>query len=134
MEWYRTGAILQDRGRSTPYRSSPAALSELRREGDARHSRLEERVEIGEGGMAMEHVAKFGSWGELYVMLGTSSAALIGLLFVATSLHVKEIVNNSIYRTLARSGSIYLLVTLAIAASVLTPQPAYPLGIEIAVL
>ena len=81
----------------------------------------------------MEHVAKLGSWGELYVMLGTSSAALIGLLFVATSLHVEEIVNNTIYRTLARSSSIYLLVTLAEAACVLTPQPVYALGIEIAV-
>ena len=82
----------------------------------------------------MEHVAKLGSWGELYVMLGTSSAALIGLLFVATSLHVEEIVNNSIYRTLARSGSIYLLVTLAVAACVLTPQPIHALGLEAAVL
>jgi hypothetical protein len=25
----------------------------------------------------MEHAARIGSWGELYVMLGTSSAALI---------------------------------------------------------
>jgi hypothetical protein len=82
----------------------------------------------------MEHVARLGSWGELYVMLGTSSAALIGLLFVATSLHVEEIVNNTIYRTLARSSSIYLLATLAEAACVLTPQPEYALGIEIAAL
>jgi hypothetical protein len=82
----------------------------------------------------MEHVAKFGTWGELYVMLGTSSAALIGLLFVATSLHVEEIVNNAVYRTLARSSSIYLLATLAVAACVLTPQPAHALGIEIVAL
>jgi hypothetical protein len=82
----------------------------------------------------MEHAARIGSWGELYVMLGTSSAALIGLLFVATSLHVQEIVANAIYRTLARSSSMYLLATLAEAACVLTPQPAHALGIEIAVL
>jgi hypothetical protein len=82
----------------------------------------------------MSHPANIGSWGELYVMLGTSSAALIGLLFVATSLHVEEIVNNTIYRTLARSSSIYLLATLAEAACVLAPQPAHTLGIEIAVL
>ena len=82
----------------------------------------------------MEQVARFGSWGELYVMLGTSSAALIGLLFVATSLHVDEIVNNAIYRTLARSSSMYLLATLAEAACILTPQPPHVLGVEITVL
>lgn len=82
----------------------------------------------------MENIVKLGSWGELYVMLGTSSAALIGLLFVATSLHVGEIVNNPIYRTLARSSSIYLLATLAVAACILTPQPMHALGIEIIVL
>src|SRR5262249_9922252 len=38
------------------------------------------------------------AWHELYVMLGTSSAALIGLLFVATSLHLREIANQDIYR------------------------------------
>lgn len=82
----------------------------------------------------MEHLGEVGSWGELYVMLGTSSAALIGLLFVATSLHVEEIVNNAIYRTLARSSSIYLLVTLAQAACILTPQPVRALGFEVLVL
>lgn len=81
----------------------------------------------------MEHAARIGSWGELYVMLGTSSAALIGLLFVATSLHVEEIVTNAIYRQLARSSSMYLLTTLAEAACVLTPQPANVLGVEIIV-
>jgi len=82
----------------------------------------------------MGHVAKVGSWGELYVMLRTSSAALIGLLFVATSLHLEEIVNNAIYRTLARSSSIYLLVTLVEAACILTPQPVRALGFEIIAL
>jgi hypothetical protein len=82
----------------------------------------------------MEHATKFGSWGELYVMLGTSSAALIGLLFVATSLHLAEIVSNAIYRTLARSSSIYLLITLVEAACILTPQPLHALGFEIVVI
>ena len=82
----------------------------------------------------MDHAAQLGSWGELYVMLGTSSAAPIGLLFVATSLHLQEIVNNSIYRALARSSSIYLLVTLAVAACVLAPQPTRTPGWEIVVL
>jgi hypothetical protein len=42
------------------------------------------------------------SWRDLYLMLGTSSAALIGLLFVATSLHLAEIANEEIYRLRAQ--------------------------------
>ena len=40
-------------------------------------------------------------WRDLYVMIGTSSAALIGLLYIVTSLHLNEIVNNVVYRTRA---------------------------------
>lgn len=36
-------------------------------------------------------------WRELYVMLGTSSAALIGLFFIATSLHIGEVVSNPVF-------------------------------------
>jgi hypothetical protein len=31
------------------------------------------------------------AWRDLYVMLGTSSAALIGLLFIATPMHLGEV-------------------------------------------
>ena len=37
-------------------------------------------------------------WRDLYVMLGTSSAALIGLLFVVTSLHLNEVMNKPVFR------------------------------------
>jgi hypothetical protein len=70
-------------------------------------------------------------WHDLYVMLGTSSATLLGLLYVVTSLHLDEIVNNPIFRTRARSNSIYLLITLAEAVAVLTPQPFISLGVEV---
>ena len=42
----------------------------------------------------MESAEPIQVWHDLYVMLGTSSAALLGLIFVATSLHLDEIVNN----------------------------------------
>jgi hypothetical protein len=71
-------------------------------------------------------------WRDLYVMLGTSSAALIGLLYVVTSLHLEEIVNNEAYRTRARSNSIFLLITLVQAVLILTPQPISWLGVELA--
>jgi hypothetical protein len=73
-------------------------------------------------------------WRDLYVMLGTSSAALIGLLYVVTSLHLEEIVSNEAYRIRARSNSIFLIITLVEAALILTPQPAMALGTELTML
>lgn len=70
-------------------------------------------------------------WRELYVMLGTSSAALLGLLFVVTSLHLDEIINNMTYRLRARNNMFYLLVMLGEAALILTPQKMTVLGAEL---
>jgi len=79
----------------------------------------------------MDHIE---AWRDLFVMLGTSSAALIGLLYVVTSLHLDEIINNPASRRHARSNSLYLIITVVDAALVLTPQPGLFLGIELAVL
>src|SRR5579863_8914116 len=70
------------------------------------------------------------SWRDLYLMLGTSSAALIGLLFVATSLHLAEIANEDIYRLRSQYTTLILLSTLLVATAVLMPQPIRILGIE----
>jgi hypothetical protein len=70
-------------------------------------------------------------WHNLYVMLGTSSAALIGLLFVATSLHLREIVNDAVYKLRAQYTTLILLGTLLQATVILTPQPAQILGAEL---
>jgi hypothetical protein len=43
-------------------------------------------------------------------MLGSPSAALIGLLFIAASLHVKEVVNNPVYYRRAFNKTCYLLI------------------------
>ncbi len=82
----------------------------------------------------MEHSEKLGSWGELYVMLGTSSAALIGLLFVSASLHLREIVSDDIYKIRAQDTTLLLVATLVQAAFILTPQPIHILGIELLVV
>lgn len=79
----------------------------------------------------MEQVEKFGSWGELYVMLGTSSAALIGLLFVASSLHLKELLDKQVLRTRSRNLTLHLTAMLVQATAILTPQPLRFLGMEI---
>jgi hypothetical protein len=67
-------------------------------------------------------------------MLGTSSAALIGLLFVATSLHLAEIANEEIYRLRAQYTALILLSTLLQATAVLMPQPMRVLGAELLVI
>ena len=73
-------------------------------------------------------------WRDLYVMLGTSSAALVGLLFVVTSLHLSEIVNKPGLRVRARSNMVYLLTTLVEAAVILTPQRPELLGGELIII
>ncbi len=73
-------------------------------------------------------------WRDLYVMLGTSAAALVGLLFVVTSLHLDEIVSNAPYRIRARNNIFYLVIMVVEAALVLTPQPMTVLGAEFLVI
>ena len=79
----------------------------------------------------MENAYQPELWRDLYVMLGTSSAALIGLLFVVTSLHLKQITNNPVFRTRAFNITHHLLTTLIEAALILAPQPIFVLGLEL---
>ncbi len=79
----------------------------------------------------METVHQLEGWRDLYVMLGTSAAALIGLLFVATSLHLSEIVSNPVYRIRSRNTTYHLVAMLIQAAAILTPQPILALGVEV---
>jgi len=74
------------------------------------------------------------AWRELYAMLGTSSAALIGLLFVATSLHLREISNEEVFQLRAEYTTLILVSTLLEATAVLTPQPLQILGVELLAL
>jgi hypothetical protein len=82
----------------------------------------------------MDHSEKLGSWGELYIMLGSSSAALIGLLFVAATLHIREIVENAMFKIRVQYSTLILMGTLVQAAAILTPQPMRILGLEILIL
>jgi hypothetical protein len=71
-------------------------------------------------------------WQNLYVVLGSSSAALIGLLFIATSLHLDEIISNPILRTRAYHNMGYLLIAFVNAVLILIPQSMLMLGTELA--
>lgn len=70
-------------------------------------------------------------WRDLYVMLGTSVTALIGLLFIVISLHLDEIVNNPVFRIRAHNNTIHLLTLVLEAVLILIPQPMLILGAEL---
>ena len=70
-------------------------------------------------------------WRDMFVVLGSSAAALIGLLFIATSLHLNEIINNPIARRRAFNNTCFLLIILIEALLFLIPQPMPTLGAEL---
>ena len=73
-------------------------------------------------------------WRDLFVMLGTSAAALIGLLFVAASVRISESIDRPIFRIRARSITLHLLTMFVQAMAVLTPQSMNFLGAEVVVI
>ena len=68
-------------------------------------------------------------WRDVYVVLGSSSAVLLGLLFIATSLHLDEIINQPFFHRRAFNNIRYLLITFVEAVFVLLPQPILILGV-----
>jgi len=84
--------------------------------------------------MDTESLDLIDAWHDLYVMLGTSSAALIGLLFIATSIHLDEVVSNPGFRVRSYNQTLYLLTLLVEAVLILVPQSVPFLGAELMVL
>jgi uncharacterized membrane protein len=82
----------------------------------------------------MEIAHQLEPWRDLYLMLGTSSAALIGLLFVASTLHVREIVSVEMFKVRVQNTMLVMVGTLLQAAAILTPQPLRLLGAELLIL
>jgi modulator of FtsH protease len=71
---------------------------------------------------------------DAFVVLGTSAAALIGLLFVAVSLHLEEVIRTETVHRRAHNNTCYLLIILIEALLMLVPQPLAVLGAEIVAL
>jgi hypothetical protein len=75
-------------------------------------------------------------WRDLFVMIGTAAATLVGLLFVVMSLHFNAIRGSPDYDTratvhAARNNTYHLLTAFVTAALVLAPQPPAILGAEL---
>jgi hypothetical protein len=74
------------------------------------------------------------TWHDFYVMTGGAAAALTGLLFVAMSLHAREIMANPFFNNRAIGTLMSLASQLLISGAVLVPgQPLNLLGAEIEV-
>ena len=74
------------------------------------------------------------AWRELYVTLGGAIAALTGLLFVATSLHVEKIAKTPHWGRRAFTNIFALTGALIESILVLAPRASDWLGIELIIL
>lgn len=82
----------------------------------------------------MENAYQPEAWHNLYVMLGGSTAALTGLLFVATSLHLDDIMKVPLLRIFARNNTIAMMDLVIRAAVILVPQNPILLAGELIVI
>lgn len=78
-------------------------------------------------------------WHDVFVVIGTSAGALVGLLFIVMSLHLDKMMDradDNIRATIdgARFNTIHLLIVLAESAVILTPQPLTFMGVELIAL
>src|SRR5690242_1034704 len=70
-------------------------------------------------------------WRPLFLMIAGASASLSGLLFVALSLHAREIASQPLYRYRARLSLASLMAILVIASLILIPrQTALELAVK----
>src|SRR5438094_2784022 len=74
------------------------------------------------------------AWQNFYLMMGTANAAITGLLFVALSIHLREVIDHPVLRPRAVTVLIILTLQIVVAAIVLTPQPRQWMGLEIIAL
>jgi hypothetical protein len=87
----------------------------------------------------MESAYKPEQWHDVFVMIGTSAGALVGLLFIVISLHIGRIGErrDDNMRAIvdgARYNTIHLLTVLVEAVVILAPQPATLVGAELIAL
>lgn len=76
------------------------------------------------------------AWHDFNVSVVTASAGLLGLLFVALSIHIRTLTAsaNAELRSVARTVFLGYVVALGVGFLALMPQELGPLGIELLVL
>ncbi len=73
-------------------------------------------------------------WHEFFVVLSSSAAVLVGLLFVVLTIHLQDLRLNRDFRMRARNNAYHLLNVFIVATLALAPQPAEALGCEAALI
>lgn len=79
----------------------------------------------------MQPIFKAEEWHNLYLLIGTATASLVGLFFIATSLHLDDVMRNQILRLRARNVMMAMLLLTVQSSVVLIPQSPIFLGVEI---
>ena len=74
------------------------------------------------------------AWQNFYLMMGTANAAITGLVFVALSIHLREVLDHPILKPRAVLALVVLTTQIVISAIVLTPQSRELMGVEILVM
>ena len=74
------------------------------------------------------------AWQNFYLMMGTANAAITGLVFVALSIHLREVLDHPILKPRAVIALVVLTTQIVISAIVLTPQSRELMGVEILLL
>jgi hypothetical protein len=82
----------------------------------------------------MENLYESLWWRDVYGVLASSAAALIGLLFVAISLHLDQIIKKPFFHRRALNNTVYLVTTFVEALLILVPQPNLTVGVEIIII
>lgn len=73
-------------------------------------------------------------WHEAFVVLGTGSAAIAGLIIVAASVRAEQIMTSQQWRLRARNSTLGMMTIMIGSILVLLPQSSIVLGVELIVV
>ncbi|MGB7741005.1 MAG: hypothetical protein WBM03_17990 [Steroidobacteraceae bacterium] len=82
----------------------------------------------------MPHSYQPEQWRDLFIMLGSSATALLGLLFVVLTIHLQTVKEDRDFSLRARNNSYHLLNVFVVSALALAPQPTVFFGVGVALV
>jgi hypothetical protein len=95
---------------------------------------IEEAFLRSRGTTFLEKMYQPEHWHEAFTVLGTSSAAIAGLLIVAASVRANEVMAAPYWRLRARNSTLGLIAITFGTVLVLVPQATWALGVELTLL